>query len=456
MNPSSINAAQPALGDVFLEGLHYPERSLLATLDGQPVGTLHEHRNLWRFEYAPTWRDHPESFDLSPWLPRSHSPLLDGSTSRPVQWYFDNLLPEDQQRTRMAQDAGLRGSDDFALLTHYGAESAGSLTLLPPHVTLAPGSRARLPDAELSQRIQNLPRHSLAGGAEKRMSLAGAQHKLAVIEDQGLLYQPVGTETSTHVLKPDSTDPDYPHTVINEYFVMRLARAMGLMVPEVQRRYVPEPVFLIERFDRVTDGGSTRRMHAIDACQLLNLQRGDKYSAGSLQTLDAAIHYCRERLNTRRRLFDWLVFNVLTGNDDAHLKNLSFLVGTGGTDLAPHYDLLSTVAGRSRAYKEDSPSWPQASTLAWDLLGVQRFADITPALLVDAGIQLGLPSRLAQRRLAEMTSSVVPLAESVKAAIETENSYWADVAGVTLYGEMRMVRTIIEVVIKEMARQLAT
>ena len=87
---------------------------------------------------------------------------------------------------------------------------------------------------------------------------------------------------------------------------------------------------------------------------------------------------------------------------------------------------------------------------------MQRFADITPALLVDAGIQLGLPSRLAQRRLSEMVSRVVPLAEAVKAEIETENAHWADVAGVTLYGEMRMVRTIIEVVIKDMARQLTT
>lgn len=456
MSRHSIKAAPPTIMEVSSDGLQYPDRSLLATWDGQHVGTLREHRNLWRFEYASAWLEHPRSFDLSPWLPRSLGNILDGSTSRPVQWYFDNLLPEDQQRARMAHDAGVRGSDDFALLTCYGSESAGSLTLLPPQVTLDPGSRAPLPDDELAQRIRDLPRHSLAGGAEKRMSLAGAQHKLAVIEDRGALYQPIGAEASTHILKPDSTDPDYPHTVINEYFVMRLARAMGLMVPQVHRRYVPEPAFLIERFDRVSDEDGTRRLHAIDACQLLNLQRNDKYRAGSIQTLESVITHCRERLSTRRRLFDWLVFNVLTGNDDAHLKNLSFLVDADGINLAPHYDLLSTVAGRSHAYKQDGASWPQASTLAWGLLGVERFAEITPSLLIDAGIKLRLPPRMAQRRLAEMASDVVPLAASVLAEIESENAQWAGVAGPALQGEMRMLRTVIELVIKQTAKQLSS
>lgn len=456
MSQRFIRAEPTTVVEVTADALAQQDRSLLATWDGQHVGTLHEYRNLWRFEYALGWLDLPGSFDLSPWLPRSIGTILDGSTSRPVQWYFDNLLPEAQQRARMAQDAGVRGSDDFALLTCYGAESAGSLTLLPPNLTLEPSSRAPLPDAELARRIRDLPRHSLAGGAEKRMSLAGAQHKLGVIEEKGLLYEPIGAEATTHILKPDSTDADYPHTVINEYFVMRLAAEVGLMVPQVRRRYVPEPIFLIERFDRVVDDGNTRRLHAIDACQLLNLQRNDKYSAGSIAVLEAIVAHCRERLSTRSRLFDWLVFNVLTGNDDAHLKNLSFLLGADGITLAPHYDLLSTVAGRSYAYKQEDASWPQASTLAWDLLGTARFAEMTPDLLVQAGVKLGLPTRLAQRRLAEMTSDIVPRAASVLAEIESENPQWAGVAGAAHQGEMRMLRTVIELVIKPMAKQLSS
>jgi serine/threonine-protein kinase HipA len=161
---------------VATERLHAPERSLLATIDGQTVGTLQEYRNLWRFEYTPAWRGTPDGFDLSPWLPRRDGRIVDGSTSRPVQWYFDNLLPEEHLRVRIAAEANIAGNDDFALLAHDGAESAGSLTLLPPGKMLAPGTRVPLSDAELSRRIGRLPRFSLSSGAEKRMSLAGAQH----------------------------------------------------------------------------------------------------------------------------------------------------------------------------------------------------------------------------------------------------------------------------------------
>lgn len=444
----------PLIMTVTQDGLHYPERSLLATIDGQHVGTLHEYRNLWRFQYTATWCEHPEGFDISPWLPRREENIADGSTSRPVQWYFDNLLPEEHQRIRMADDAQVAGSDNFALLAHYGKEFAGSLTLLAPGESLAHGHRLPLTDPDLSHRIGNLPRLSLAAGAEKRMSLAGAQHKLAVIEDDGALYQPVGTETSTHILKPDSTDAAYPHTVVNEYFTMRLAKAMGLITANVQRRYVPDPVFLVERFDRQATGRHVVRRHAIDACQLLNLDAGSKYTAGSIKALAQIVQHCREKLSTRRRLFDWLIFNVLVGNDDAHLKNLSFLVDCNGMDLAPHYDLLSTVAGKTQAYTQPHATWPQASTLAWDILGVKRFVDITPSVLVAAADALGLPERMAARRVAELATLAVTEAEMLYGTIERENEQWAQVAGVTLDGEMRLLRTIIHTVIRDMATQL--
>ncbi|MFM9526501.1 HipA N-terminal domain-containing protein, partial [Listeria monocytogenes] len=68
--------------------------------------------------------------DLCPNLARARGSIVDSSSQRPVQWYFDNLLPEEGQRQLLAKDARLDASDAFALLAYYGAESAGSLTLL--------------------------------------------------------------------------------------------------------------------------------------------------------------------------------------------------------------------------------------------------------------------------------------------------------------------------------------
>lgn len=106
-----------------------------------------------------------------------------------------------------------------------GAESAGSLVLLPPGKDIdEPGDLRPPSDDVLAQRIRNLPRVPLGGDAPKRMSLAGAQSKLLVVYRGGRLFEPVGSEPSTHILKPNHVSDDYPASVINEYFTMRLAR----------------------------------------------------------------------------------------------------------------------------------------------------------------------------------------------------------------------------------------
>src|SRR5690606_26074383 len=80
----------------------------------------------------------------------------------------------------------------FGLLQHYGPESAGALTLLAPGQALPDARLEPLPDEALSARIRALPRQPLSEGAPKRMSLAGAQHKLAVVLHQDRLWEPVG------------------------------------------------------------------------------------------------------------------------------------------------------------------------------------------------------------------------------------------------------------------------
>src|SRR3546814_18482905 len=115
---------------------------------------------------------------LSPALPLSSAPILDGSALRPVQWYFDNLLPEEAQHQLMATDAGIRAADAFGLLSYYGSESAGSLTLLPPGTSTAPGGPGALADAAVYAPIRQLPPAAPAAGPTKAMARAGAHPTL--------------------------------------------------------------------------------------------------------------------------------------------------------------------------------------------------------------------------------------------------------------------------------------
>lgn len=432
-------------------------RSLRASINQTEVGTLQEVAGLWSFRYADAWRNNPQGFALSPHLPLTTESLLDGASLRPVQWYFDNLLPEEGQRALLAGDAKLDTADAFGLLAWYGAESAGSVTLLPPDAEPQAVEPLRpLPDDALEARIRQLPKVPLTHAAIKRMSLAGAQHKLAVVLQDGALFEPAGATPSTHILKPDHPDEDYPHSVINEWFVMRLAKRLGLDVPDVHRRYVPSPVYLIDRFDRIPDAQGWQRRHVIDACQLLGLDRSFKYSLGSMKSLAALGNACRSPAVARSRLFGWLVFNVLVGNSDAHLKNLSFMVSYEGVQLAPFYDLLSVASYDTPAF--DKKGWPTQTQLAWPILGVRHFSDINRGLLLEAGAALNLAKGTAERLLENLRSRIAQEAEVLYAEVEAENAGIANerpVLSATLAGESRCLRTILHTVVKEMAKQIA-
>ncbi|WP_321939727.1 HipA domain-containing protein [Paraburkholderia sp. J8-2] len=197
--------------------------------------------------------------------------LRDGATRRPAQWYFDNLLPEERVRELLASDAKLPDVNDaFALLEYYGRESAGSVALRAPEAAAEGDQEANLrplSDEELNERIRNLPEVPLTHDAPKKMSLAGAQHKLAVAVRDGQLIEPSGQAVSPHILKPNHAQTNaYPSTVVNEWFTMKLAASVGLEVPNVERRYAPAPGYLFERFDREMQNGTVVRRHG--RCQL--------------------------------------------------------------------------------------------------------------------------------------------------------------------------------------------
>jgi serine/threonine-protein kinase HipA len=393
-------------------------RCLQLFINHDLVGTLYEDNDLWTLAYDKQWVGMASSFDLSPALPRSQLLHRDGATTRPVQWYFDNLLPEEKLRELIAADARLRDKDDaFALLEYLGAESAGSLTLLPPgQVPDAHGQLQPLAYEELSRRISNLPKTTLTREAPKRMSLAGAQHKMLAVLKGADLYEPVGATPSTHILKPDHPASEtYPASAYLEWLTMRLAAAARLDVPPVHLLHVPEPVYAIERFDRRFDARAMRpetggeppaveRVHVIDACQLLNKSRVYKHAGASVQALREAIQACGDELTLPVRLFRWLVFNLLVANDDCHLKNLSFVVTPGRVELAPHYDLLATGVYHTQAFADEHGHWPAVPLAVRLSDAVTRFDQVTPEVVLQAAQTLGVPPPVALRAIREVVS----------------------------------------------------
>lgn len=413
-------------------------RQLEVWLNQRKVGLLSEHDGWWQFQYAASWLSAADTFAIAPRLPLQAEPLIDSATLRPVQWWFDNLLPEEQARQLLAQHHRLAIEDSFALLQAVGAESAGALTLLAVDEVLPAASAVPIDKAELSRRIRQLPRLPLNDGERKRMSLAGAQHKMLLIANEEQYFEPAGDMPSSHILKPEHSQPElYPFTVRNEWFVMRLAHECGLQVPPVAVDYVPEAVYLVERFDRRGRYPKQTRLHMLDGCQLLGLPAHAKYRENSLDNLALLLSKTRRKAQNTLRIYRWLVFNFLLGNGDAHLKNLSFEMRTDGVDLSPHYDLLSTVIYEAPHHHADA-------LLSQPLPGATRFSEVRRSHLLEAATRLGLRTAIADREINRLLYVIMPAADALIAPLAAHG----------VPGELRMLRQIRSLAIDEFSAQL--
>ncbi|MDN7587877.1 HipA domain-containing protein [Burkholderia seminalis] len=426
-------------------------RTLIASANGLCMGRLTDDRGVWSFTYDAQWLASPEAYPLSPAFALRADTFTDSSTDRPVQWFFDNLLPEEGMRTSLAREAQVDAADAWGLLAYFGRESAGALTLLAEDDQEAAGSTQPLPLAELERRIQAMPEHALTATAPKRMSAAGAQQKLLLIlrgnAPDYVLFEPVGSEPSMHLLKPDMRVAGYPHSAINEFFCMKLAKRMGLDVPDVHFLRAPSACYLIDRFDRDTASDPPRRLHTIDAMQLLNYDRSFKYQRANAHELARAIARTSTRALARLSVFRWTIFNVVVGNGDAHLKNLSFYVDARGYRLAPFYDIVSTVVYHTPTHRPGhrDDHWPRCE-LTMPLGTATRFADIDMGALIAFAAELGLREKAAE---SELQRFLEPLERSVARTLDEVREVARPDAG-----EIRLLNAIAAMPIAEMSHAL--
>jgi serine/threonine-protein kinase HipA len=314
---------------------------LLNELAGELYTDSHQH---FVFKYHPEWVDSHNAQPLSLSLPVRKEAYED-DRSHP---FFANLLPEAEIRVLLAKKLGLSESNDFSLLEAIGGECAGAVSLYPQGEN--PPERLdyrALDDKELNQLVTNLPSNPmLAGEQEVRLSLAGAQNKLPVLFKNNIISLPLGSAASSHILKPPILH--YPDTVQNECFCMQLADRIGLNVPATQILHKEQPLYIIDRYDRFLDpSGWWLRTAQEDFCQAMAISPSHKYEKEGGPTLKACFELIRrESIQPAKdltELLNWVIFNFLIGNADAHGKNISLLLTQDGPKLAPFYDLMSTA-----------------------------------------------------------------------------------------------------------------
>ncbi|WP_413700646.1 HipA domain-containing protein [Psychromonas sp. KJ10-10] len=417
-------------------------RELKLYINTELVGILFEGNDIWSFQYAQEWLDSSNNYALCADIPLSDKLQVDGSSKRHIQWFFDNLLPEEGARTLLARDINVNEADSFGILMIVGAESAGAITLSSKEIDTETGRVTPLTFDELNSRIACLPDIPLNNAQSKRMSIAGAQHKMLVVLDDDKFYEPVGNTPSSHILKPEHSTPDlYWQTVRNEWFVMNLAKSLGLNVPNTFVYYFPAAVYVIERFDRKGLFPRQERVHALDACQTLGLSRSVKYALSNVEQLNQFAEVLRGKGATKIALFNWAIFNAVVGNTDAHLKNLSCLAGSQGAILSPMYDLICTAiyeGGRGHLNAELSQPMGNAKTLG----------ELTREDIFTFGNGLGLPQKLCLTILDKLLNEIETKADKLILHVEG----LSDIPHKA--GELRMLREIRYKLISEMVNKL--
>ena len=194
------------------------------------VGSLEQNKHAqMTFCYSQEWLMNPQNIPLSRSLPL-RSEAFRQKECRP---FFAGLLPEEKQRQDIAKIFGVSANNDYALLDCIGGECAGAISCYAPDTSpqLQQSEYEPLSDGQLAGLLRELPRRPLLAGKDMRLSLAGAQDKVAVAEFNGSIFMPKGTSASTHIIKP--AFEHFRGLVYNEFFCMKLAQVVGLKVAKV-------------------------------------------------------------------------------------------------------------------------------------------------------------------------------------------------------------------------------
>jgi len=304
--------------------------------------------------------------------------------------YFDNLLPDsDAIRRRVAERFRTRSPEPFDLLSAIGRDCVGAVQLLGEDET--PRDVDRIDGVPLSEEdierhlVETVSPQAFAAGrdpdADFRISLAGAQEKMALLRWNGQWLAPRGATPTSHIFKlplglVGGRRADFTTSVDNEWLCLRLLRAYGLDVADAHiETFGRQRVLVVARFDRrvAPDGQWLMRLPQEDFCQVEGCSPLRKYENEGGPGLKALFSTLRQSVKAEADMKSLMAAQVLfwlLRAPDGHAKNFSIrLLPRGRFRLTRLYDVMSAypVLG-------DGPDqWsPQEVRLAMALLGKNR------------------------------------------------------------------------------------
>ncbi len=238
-----------------------------------------------------------------------------------------------------------------------------------------------------------------------RISLSGVQPKASlVLNGDGQLVKPEEDERGTYILKPAPSSYallERKYCPANEHLTMQLASQVYHIETAANAICFfkdGEAAYLCRRFDVGSDGQKYSQEDFASLAGLTNANGGSDYKYSNLsyeECADIIRKYVRAAPVELLKFFRIVVFNYLTLNDDAHLKNFSLINrGDGEYHLAPAYDLINTSLHLSmpRIFALDKGLFKEGMQLTdTRTVGRKDFEEF--------GRRIGISARLVKREL---------------------------------------------------------
>ena len=284
-----------------------------------------------------------------------------------VPHWFSHLLPEGRLRSAVAHAAGVSERTEFEMLRLLGYDD------LPGAIRIIPWDEQSSPDAPVP--VAEEVRES--DDPVLKFSLAGLQMKFSIHEGERGLTVPVHGQPGNLILKLPDTREGHEFVPETEYATMQFAQLVGIdaattrlvdagNVQGLDAWAIPGKLSLaVDRFDRAE---GDRRVHAEEFAQLFGISATRERIKYQYTNFEAIANVSAEfgGISSVGRVIDRIVFNVLVGNGDAHLKNWGLVYPDGrNSALGPAYDLVPTVL------------YVKNDDLGLNLNGTKNFAEVT-------------------------------------------------------------------------------
>jgi len=253
-----------------------------------------------------------------------------------------------------------------------------------------------LPNTAIVTEIPAASDAAAEAAAKPGHTLSGVQKKLLAFREEGG-FRPClkSSDPATHIAKFNRED--LPTLVRNEHLSLSLGGEI-LGIGEIANAQlgtlhgIDGIALLVERFDRA----SNERLRLEDFAQILGKPRGRRFDGKYQSSYEEAASVI-DRFSARakvdlERYFRLVVFNLVIGNADAHLKNFSLLERPEGLRLSPAYDLVNTLI------------YPYDRETALEIAGQKRSFDVLDRQIVERlGIDIGLAKSAVTRALDQLS-----------------------------------------------------